>query len=86
MAEEGVGDMLNSLMILRNLQDGRSFSSGYHDVDHQEAMKRLVIEYRKQLVETVEFMKARNEAVPLLIEEAIKHLDEQLGLKHWVGR
>lgn len=59
--------------------------SDYSDLDHDQAMKLMVLEYRKQLVEAVEFMKARNETVPPKIEEAIKHLDDQLGY-HWVGK
>jgi hypothetical protein len=59
--------------------------SDYYDLDHESAMKLLVLEYRKQLVEAVEFMKARNETVPPKIEEAVKHLDQQLGY-HWVGK
>lgn len=81
-----VEDMLSSLMILRSLRDRKSHSSSSQEYDHNDAMRQLVIEYRKQLLEAVEFMKAKNEAVPPVIEEAIKHLDVQLGLKHWIGR
>jgi hypothetical protein len=49
-------------------------------------MKFLLLEYRKQLIEAVEFMKARNENVPQKIEQAIKHIDDQSGWQHWVGK
>jgi hypothetical protein len=82
--EEGMEDML-SLLLWKNFQ-GKKSSSDYYDIDHESALKLLVLEYRKQLVEAVEFMKARNETVPPKIEEAIRHLDAQLGLQHWVGK
>lgn len=85
-SDEEMGDMLNSLMILSSLRGRKSSSTDNQDYDHKDAMKQLVIEYRKQLLEAVEFMKAKNEAVPPVIEEAIRHLDSQLGLTHWIGR
>ena len=81
-------DLMSSLMILQSIQGGgrRSYSSDYYDLDHDSAMKMLLLEYRKQLVEAVEFMKARNETVPPKIEEAINHINDQSGWQHWVGR
>jgi hypothetical protein len=80
-------DVLSSLMIMQAFQGGRrSYSSDYYDLDHESAMKMLLLEYRKQLIEAVEFMKARNETVPPKIEEAINHINDQSGWQHWVGR
>src|SRR6266496_1961261 len=80
-------DVLSSLMIMQAFQGGRrSYSSDYYDLDHESAMKTLLLEYRKQLTEAVEFMKARNETVPPKIEEAINHINDQSGWQHWVGR
>jgi hypothetical protein len=85
IAGENVEDVLNSFMLLSAFQGRRSFSPDYYEQDHESAMKLLLMEYRKQLVEAVEFMKARNETVPPKIEEAIRHINEQSGWKHWAG-
>jgi hypothetical protein len=83
---EGLDDMLSSLMLFQSFQGARRpYSSDYYDLDHDSAMKMLLLDYRKQLIEAVEFMKARNETVPPKIEEAIHHINEQSGLQHWVG-
>jgi hypothetical protein len=81
---EGAEDI--SSLFMQALQDRSSYSSGYSEPDHNSVIRQLVIEYRKQLVEASEFMKARNEKVPPKIEEAIAFLDEQLGPYHWAGR
>jgi hypothetical protein len=77
-------DFLSSLMLLNSLKSRKS--SNYYEIDHETAMKFLLLEYRKQLIEAVEFMKARNENVPQKIEQAIKHIDDQSGWQHWVGK
>ena len=84
LVEEGMDDMLSSIVLLQAFQSRRAHSSDYYDLDHEGAMRLLLLEYRKQLIEAIEFMKARNETVPPKIEEARKHIDGQLG--HWVGR
>jgi hypothetical protein len=55
------------------------------DTDQRVAMRKLLLEYRKQMMEAVQFMKAKNEPVPAVIEEAIAYIDRQLGI-HWVRR
>lgn len=52
--------------------------------DRRTAMRNLLLDYRQQLVETAEFMKANGEAVSPVIQQAITHIDDILGL-HWVG-
>ena len=79
---EGAEDML---MLLQAFQGRKSYSTEYFEMDHDNAMKSLLLEYRKQLIEAVEFMKARNETVPPKIEEAIKHINDQAGWHHWAG-
>jgi hypothetical protein len=56
------------------------------DADQRSTMRKLLLEYRKQLLEAVQFMKAKNEAVPAVIEEAIGYINNQMGLRHWAGR
>ena len=79
---EGAEDML---MLLQAFQGRKSYSTEYFEMDHDNAMKTLLLEYRKQLIEAVEFMKARNETVPPKIVEAIKHINDQAGWPHWAG-
>jgi hypothetical protein len=57
------------------------------DLDHRNRMRALLLEYRKELTEAVQFMNAKGETVPPVIEEAIKYINTQMGfnLKHWAG-
>jgi len=55
------------------------------DADHRDSMRALLLEYRKELTEAVQFMKAKDETVPPVIEEAIKYINAQMGFKHWAG-
>jgi len=55
------------------------------DTDLRITMRKLLLEYRKQLIEAVQFMKAKSEPVPAVIEEAVAYIDRQLGI-HWVKR
>jgi len=55
------------------------------DADHRDGMRALLLEYRKELLEAVQFMKAKDETVPPIIEEAIKYINAQMGFRHWAG-
>lgn len=63
----------------------QSFKDSDKDTDHRDGMRTLLLEYRKELLEAVQFMKAKDEIVPPIIEEAIKHINTQMGFKHWAG-
>jgi hypothetical protein len=54
------------------------------DTDHDNNMKALLIEYRKQLIETSDLINAKNEEIPHHLQEAIKHISNQIG--HWAGQ
>jgi hypothetical protein len=56
-----------------------------NDSNHRGGMRALLLEYRQELLEAVQFMKAKNESVPPIIEEAIKYINTQMGFKHWAG-
>jgi hypothetical protein len=53
--------------------------------DRRLEMRELLMEYRNQLLESVQFMKAKNEPVPQVIDEAIKYINLQMGFRHWAG-
>jgi hypothetical protein len=45
----------------------------------KKAMRALLLAYQQQLLEAAEFMRAKGEAVPLTIEEAIAHINNMFG-------
>jgi hypothetical protein len=47
--------------------------------DHRKAMRSLLLAYHQQLMETAEFMRAKGEAVPPHIDEAISHINNMFG-------
>ena len=47
--------------------------------DHKKAMRILLLAYHQQLLEAVEFMHAKGEAVPPHIEDAIAHINNMFG-------
>jgi len=58
------------------------------ETNHARAVRRLIIEYRQQLIEAAEFIHAKGEAVPFRIVQAIEYISEILGFKdwHWIGK
>ena len=78
---EGFDNMLKIIALSEIMKD----RSSTHSPEHREAMRMLLLEYRKQFIEAMEFMKAKKEAVPASIEEAVKHINSVLGYKHWAG-
>jgi len=77
---EGVDSMLKIIALSEIMKERAT-----HSPEHREAMRMLLLEYRKQFIEAIEFMKAKKEAVPSNIEEAVKHINGVLGYKHWAG-
>ena len=63
----------------------QAYKDSDKDTDHRDGMRTLLLEYRKELLEAVQFMKAKDEIVPPIIEEAIKYINTQMGFKHWAG-
>lgn len=47
--------------------------------DSKKVMRTLLLAYHQQLIEAVEFMRDRGEAVPPHIEEAISHINNMFG-------
>jgi len=84
--EGNLGEMAKLLEISKLLNERRSPVPEPTDFDHKDEMKSLLLEYRKQFIEAIEFMKAKNETIPPIIEDAVKYIEIQLGIKHWAGR
>ena len=53
--------------------------------DKKNAIRIMLLDYRQQLIEVAEFMKANGEAISPNIQQAIAHIDSVLGM-HWVGQ
>jgi len=49
------------------------------DQEHKKAMRFLLLAYHQQLLEAAEFMRAKGEAVPPNIEEAVAHINNMFG-------
>ena len=64
----------------------QKFKDSEKDTDLRGGMRKLLLEYRKQLLEAIQFMKAKNEPISPVIEEAIAYINNQMGLRHWAGR
>lgn len=58
--------------------------TGSKDIKHIHNVKALLLDYRKQLQEIVDFIESLNKTVPENIQKAIKYIDNQIG--YWVGR
>ena len=86
--DESMDDVLAKLTLMRAVQqEKKSFSSSDRDdPDHKTSMRSLLLEYRTQFIETIEFIKSRGEPVPAIITDALRYLEAQLGMKHWVGK
>jgi hypothetical protein len=81
--EMGMGQFAEVLDILHGMQE-ESIDAEELDTDHDNNMKALLIEYRKQLIETSDLIRAKNEEVPHHLHEAIRHISNQIG--HWAGQ
>ena len=81
--EMGMGQFAEVLDILHGMQEENE-EAEEPDTDHDNNMKALLIEYRKQLIETSDLIKAKNEEVPHHLQDAIRHISNQIG--HWAGQ
>lgn len=52
---------------------------------HEDIIQDLLIAYREQLIEVIELLTKMNRQKPQIIREAIKHIENVIGIKHWVG-
>lgn len=53
--------------------------------EHKDTIQDLLIAYREQLIEALELIAKSNKREPKIIREAIKHIEDVVGIKHWVG-
>ena len=79
--ESSVNEVLSFIQDMKEEKDAEFEPK---DPNHLHDMQSLLLEYRKQFVETVELIRAKKETPPQNIEDAIKHIDNQIA--HWAGR
>jgi hypothetical protein len=48
-------------------------------------IRELLLAYREQLIEAIELLAKSKKQEPVIVREAIKHIERVLGIKHWVG-
>lgn len=80
-------EILNKLDNLEEMQKEekkQETSSMPHNSDHAHKVQALLLEYRKQFQETVDFIRNKKQEVPVNILDAIKYIENQIG--HWAGR
>ena len=86
LSDDEIEEVTLANLMYKAFSDSTPSTSTYElsDAENLAAMRTILQEYRKQLVEAIEFMKERNEAVPQKIEDAVKHIDNQTV--HWAGK
>jgi hypothetical protein len=82
--DEDTGPSGNARPIILSLFGGERQKT----ISHSDAMKQLLIEYRKLLIEAAEFIQAKNELVPFRVTRGIRYIEDVLAWPtwHWLGR
>ncbi|MCI0550967.1 MAG: hypothetical protein L0287_08425 [Anaerolineae bacterium] len=83
--EAGMEEVVKFIEISRIINERMLSTLEPADSDHRHDMRLLLLDFRQQFIEAIEFMKAKNEAVPSNVEDALKHINIVLGYKHWAG-
>jgi hypothetical protein len=68
-----------TIMLIQDVPIAAHLKATTEDKDHKKAMRALLLAYHQQLLEAAEFMRAKGEAVPPNIEEAIAHINNMFG-------
>jgi hypothetical protein len=53
--------------------------------EHSDVVQALLIAYREQLIDAIELIVKSKRPEPPIVREAIKHIEDIVGIKHWVG-
>jgi hypothetical protein len=71
--------MQKTVSLIQDVPVAAYMKATSEDQEHKKAMRSLLLAYHQQLMETAEFMRAKGEAVPPHIEEAIAHINNMFG-------
>jgi hypothetical protein len=68
-----------TIMLIQDVPIAAHMRATMEEKDAKKVMKPLLLAYQQQLLEAAEFMRAKGEAVPPNIEEAIAHINNMFG-------
>jgi hypothetical protein len=71
--------MQKTVALIQDVPVAAYLKATSEDQEHKKAMRSLLLAYHQQLMETAEFMRAKGEAVPPHIEEAVAHINNMFG-------
>jgi hypothetical protein len=68
-----------TIMLIQDVPITAHLKATTEEKESKKAMRTLLLAYHQQLMEAAEFMRAKGEAVPPNIEEAIAHINNMFG-------
>lgn len=68
-----------TIMLIQDVPIAAHLKATMDEKEAKKAMRSLLLAYQQQLLEAVEFMRAKGEAVPPSIEESITHINNMFG-------
>jgi hypothetical protein len=68
-----------TIMLIQDVPIAAHFKATTDEKEPKKAMRTLLLAYHQQLMEAAEFMRAKGEAVPPNMEEAIAHINNMFG-------
>ncbi len=71
--------MQKTVSLIQDVPVAAHLNATGSDQEHKKAMRSLLLAYHQQLLEAAEFMRAKGEAVPPHIEEAVAHINNMFG-------
>jgi hypothetical protein len=71
--------MQKTVFLIQDVPVAAYIKASSEEKEHKRAMRALLLAYHQQLLEAAEFMRAKGEAVPPNIEDAIAHINNMFG-------
>ncbi|HSL46703.1 MAG TPA: hypothetical protein VK897_24925 [Anaerolineales bacterium] len=71
--------MQKTVFLIQDVPVAAYMKATSDEKEHKRAMRSLLLAYHQQLIEAAEFMRAKGEAVPPNIEDAIAHINNMFG-------
>jgi len=71
--------MQKTVFLIQDVPVAAYIKATSEEREHTRALRALLLAYHQQLIEAAEFMRAKGEAVPPNIEDAIAHINNMFG-------
>ncbi len=71
--------MQKTVYLIQDVPVAAYMKANNEEKDHKQAMRALLLAYHQQLIEAADFMRAKGEAVPPNIDDAIDHIKNMFG-------